>query len=377
VAAQASPGVSVKPGPTVSIDALSRLCSDAFVSAGMSADDAAIGAQVLSMTDGWGVFTHGSKALRGYVRRLYAGGLNPHGSPTIAAEGGAWAVVDGDSSLGMVTSSFAMKTAIEKARSSGIGYVGVRNSCHFGAAGYYAWLAADAGFIGMSMANDIPSVAAPGSRGAITGSNPLAYAVPAGRYQPMLLDMSVATVAGGKVYAARERGESIPSTWLIGPNGLPTDDATTYPESATLSPAAGHKGYGIALLIETLAGLLSGAASTWGIRSWLGDDPSLPTGHGAAFLAIDCATIAGEAAFIARVEELIDEVHNAPTADGADRIYVPGEIEWEKHAAALRDGIHLPSDVMASVTEAAQICGLELDSYFFETNHSSETSHSS
>ena len=100
MAAQASPGVAVKPGPTVSIDALSRLCSDAFVSAGMSADDAAIGAHVLSMTDGWGVFTHGSKALRGYVRRLYAGGLNPHGRPTIAAEGGAWAVVDGDSSLG-------------------------------------------------------------------------------------------------------------------------------------------------------------------------------------------------------------------------------------------------------------------------------------
>jgi LDH2 family malate/lactate/ureidoglycolate dehydrogenase len=151
---------------------------------------------------------------------------------------------------------------------------------------------------------------------------------------------------------------------LIGPDGLPTDDANTYPESSTLSPAAGHKGYGIALLIETLAGLLSGAASTWGIRSWLGDDPTLPTGHGAAFLAIDCATIAGDAAFVARVEQLIDEVHNAPTADGTERIYVPGEIEWEKLAAARRDGIHLPSDVVASVTEAAQICGLKLDSYF-------------
>ena len=299
----------------------------------MSVSDAAIGADVLSMTDGWGVFTHGSKALRGYVRRLYAGGLNPGGRPAIVAEGGAWAVVDGDSSLGMVTSTFAMKAAIEKARANGIGYVGVRNSCHFGAAGYYSWLAADAGFIGMSMANDIPSVAAPGSRGAITGSNPLAYAVPAGRYQPMLLDMSVATVAGGKVYAARERGEAIPSSWLVGQDGLPTDDASTYPELSTLSPAAGHKGYGIALLIETLAGLLSGAASTWGIRSWLGGDLTQPTGHGAAFLAIDCATIAGDVSFTGRVEQLIDEIHNAPKADGAKRIYVPGEIEWEKHAS--------------------------------------------
>ena len=364
VAAQATSGMPAQRGPTVSIESLSRFCVDAFVNAGMSPDDAAVGGQVLSTTDGWGVFTHGSKVLRGYVRRLYAGGLNPQGRPTIAAEGGAWAVVDGDSSLGMVTSSFAMKTAIDKARESGIGYVGVRNSCHFGAAGYYAWLAADAGFIGMSMANDIPSVAAPGSRGAITGSNPLAYAVPAGRYQPMMLDMSVATVAGGKVYAARERGEAIPSSWLVGQDGLPTDDANTYPESSTLSPAAGHKGYGIALLIETLSGLLSGAASTWGIRSWLGGDLTQPTGHGAAFLAIDCGTIAGDATFAARVEQLIDEVHNAPKADGSERIYVPGEIEWEKHADAVRDGIRLPSDVMASVTEAAQICGLELGSYF-------------
>jgi LDH2 family malate/lactate/ureidoglycolate dehydrogenase len=364
VAEQATSGMPAQRGPTVSIESLHRLCFDAFVNAGMSADDAAVGAQVLSTTDSWGVFTHGSKALRGYVRRLYAGGLNPRGRAAIAAEGGAWAVVDGDSSLGMVTSTFAMKVAIDKARASGIGYVGVRNSCHFGAAGYYAWLAAEAGFIGMSMANDIPSVAAPGSRGAITGSNPLAYAVPAGRYQPMLLDMSVATVAGGKVYAARERGESIPSGWLVGQDGLPTDDASTYPESSTLSPAAGHKGYGIALLIETLAGVLSGAAITWGIRSWLGGDLTQPTGHGAAFLAIDCATIAGDASFTGRVEQLIDEIHNAPKADGAQRIYVPGEIEWEKREAAVRDGIALPSDVITSIAEAAQICGLDLDSYF-------------
>jgi LDH2 family malate/lactate/ureidoglycolate dehydrogenase len=151
---------------------------------------------------------------------------------------------------------------------------------------------------------------------------------------------------------------------LVGQDGLPTDDASTYPESSTLSPAAGHKGYGIALLIETLAGVLSGAAITWGIRSWLGGDLTQPTGHGAAFLAIDCATIAGDASFTGRVEQLIDEIHNAPKADGAQRIYVPGEIEWEKREAAVRDGIALPSDVITSIAEAAQICGLDLDSYF-------------
>jgi ureidoglycolate dehydrogenase (NAD+) len=356
---------------TISVESLRLLCTDAFSSAGLSAADAATGADVLSTTDSWGVFTHGSKALRGYLRRLYAGGLNPQGRPSVVDEGGAWAIVDGDSSLGMVTSVFAMQTAIAKARASGIGYVGVRNSCHFGAAGYYSWLAADAGFIGISMANDIPSVAAPGSRAAVTGSNPLAYAVPAGRYPPMLLDMSVATVAGGKVHAAHERGEPIPLTWLVGPDGLPTDDASSFPERSTLAPAAGHKGYGIALLIESLAGVLSGAATTWQIRSWMGDDPALPTHHGAAFIAIDCATIAGADKFGSRMESLIDEIHESPKADGAERIYVPGEIEWDKRARAVRDGIRLPSDVVASVVEAAHLSGLELESYFLSSRTAS------
>ena len=253
------------PGRTISIPRLKAFCSDAFERAGLSPQDADTGAEVLSTTDAWGVFTHGSKVLRGYLRRLAAGGLQARGRPRLTSEGQAWGLVDGDSSLGMVTSVFAMKLAISKARDSGLAYVGVRNSCHFGAAGYYAALAAGEGLIGLSMANDIPSVAAPGSRSAVTGSNPLAYAVPAGRHRPLMLDMSIATVAGGKVYAARERGERIPATWLIGPDGLPTDDPASFPEHSVLAPAAAHKGFGLALLIESLAGCLSGAATTWQI----------------------------------------------------------------------------------------------------------------
>jgi LDH2 family malate/lactate/ureidoglycolate dehydrogenase len=364
VTTESVPDVAPNRGRTISFESLRRLCADAFSRAGLSDIDAATGAEVLSTTDAWGVFTHGSKALRGYLRRLHAGGLVADARPVLSGEGPAWATIDGNSALGMVTSVFAMRTAIAKASDTGIGYVGVRNSCHFGAAGYYSWLAADAGFIGLSMANDIPSVAAPGSRGAITGSNPIAYAIPAGRYQPMMLDMSVATVAGGKVYAARERGEPIPSTWLIGPDGRPTDDANSYPERSTLAPAAGHKGYGIGVLIETLAGVLSGAATTWQIGSWLGGDASAPTHHGAAFLAIDCGAISNRDDFAARMERLIDEIHQAPRADGVDRIYVPGEIEWGKHHLAVSDGIWLPSDVIASVAEAADLVSLSLDAYF-------------
>ena len=304
--------------PAVAYAKLHCYAAEAFRRAGLSEADATVGADVLATTDAWGVFTHGTKSLRGYLRRLKLGGLRATGRPQLAAEGPAWGLVDGDSALGLVTSVFAMQTAIAKARQCGVAYVGVRNSCHFGAAGYYAWLAAREGLIGLSMANDTPSVAAPGSRGGITGSNPISYAVPAGRHPPLLLDMSTATVAGGKVYAARARGEPIPDTWVVDARGKPTTDPSAYPDAGALQPAAGHKGYGLALLIETLAGVLSGAAVTWGVRTWMWDDGTQPTLHGAAFLAIDTNAIMPGPAFARRMEALVDEIHAAPRADGVE-----------------------------------------------------------
>ncbi|HUR46191.1 MAG TPA: Ldh family oxidoreductase, partial [Candidatus Saccharimonadales bacterium] len=233
-----------------------------------------------------------------------------------------------------------------------------RNSCHFGAAGYYTWLAAQEGLVGIAMANDIPSVAAPGSRGAITGSNPLSYAVPAGRYRPMLLDMSTATVAGGKVYAARMRGEPIPDTWLLGADGKPTTDPSGYPQLGALQPAAGHKGYGLSLLIETLSGLLTGAQFTWRVGNWMWDDAKEPTNHGAAFIAIDINAIMPTSEFAPRMEALIDEIHAAPLAEGASRLRVPGEMEWEHYERAMKEGITLPEDVRANLRKAADMARL-------------------
>jgi len=344
--------------PRIPFETLRNFTRDAFQRANLSPSDAAIGAEVLATTDAWGVFTHGTKNLAGYIRRLKAFGLRPQGRPVIVSGGGSWALVDGGSALAMVTSVFAMQTAIAKARQQGLAYVGVRNSCHFGAAGYYAWLAAREGLIGVAMANDIPSVASPGSRHAIFGSNPLAYALPAENHPPVLLDISTATVAGGKVYAARARGEPIPPNWIIDGQGRPTTDPSGFPQVGALLPMAGHKGYGLALLIEALSGILSGAAITWGIRSWAHDDDTVPTHHGAAFLAIAPQVIAPDGSFAGRVSKLVDEIHSAPRADGVERLLVPGELEWERHANALRDGIALPPDVLASLRVAADSVGL-------------------
>jgi ureidoglycolate dehydrogenase (NAD+) len=352
--------IDAKSAQVVAVDKLHAFTKAAFVAGGLSPADASIGADVLVTTDAWGVFTHGTKNLRGYLRLLQAGGLQARAQPTIATQGAAWAVIDGHAALGMITSVFAMQTAIAKAKVCGIAYVGVRNSSHYGAAGYYTWLAAREGLIGLSMANDIPSVVAPGARAAITGSNPLAYAVPAGKHRTMGLDMSIATVAGGKVYAARQRGEAIPGNWLVGADGKPTTDPSGYPEKGALQPAAGHKGYGLALLIEMLAGNLSGAAITKEVGSWIFGDPSRPTNHGAAFIAIDVSQMVSLKTFIKRSEALIDEIHGAPRAEGTDRIYVPGEMEWERYDRTQTAGIALPSDVIASLREAAKLSGQDL-----------------
>jgi LDH2 family malate/lactate/ureidoglycolate dehydrogenase len=314
------------------------------------------------MTDTWGVFTHGVKALRGYVRRLRAGGLNPKAKPHVVSEGPAWAIIDGNSGLGMVTSVFAMQTAIAKAKACGLGYAGVRNSCHFGAAGYYAALAARQDMLGMAMANDTPSVTAPGARGAITGSNPLAYGVPTGSGRPLLLDMATSVVAGGKVAAAHDHGKQIPGDWVVDSEGVSSTDPAAFLKGGSLKPMAGHKGYGIALLIESLAGVLTGAGLTRQILPWIISDPQLATGHGAAFIAFDIGAMEPLDEFKSRIDHVIEEIRQAPKAPGAERICLPGDFEWENRERALAEGILLPGDVIKSLQGLAEDLNFDLDS---------------
>ena len=344
----------------ISIDSLQTFCVATLTQVGLNPTDAKTTADALVTTDAMGVFTHGTKLLAGYLHRLRGGGYRAVGVPRIEREGPAWAVIDGDSALGQVGSVFAMQTAMTKARQVGVAYVGLRNTGHIGAAGYYAALAAREGLIAMVTGNDMPSVAAPGSRGAVLGSNPLAYGVPVGDRDPILLDMATAAVAGGKVYAAHQRGEPIPPTWIIDKNGQPTTDGSLYPHHASLAPMAGHKGYGLGLWAEILSGVLPGGAITWQVGSWIFDEPSKPSLHNAAFVAIDVATIASPEIFAARVQSLIDEIHQAPTADGVERVLLPGEREWNLRRAALLDGIDLPADVVAKLTGLSQETGIEL-----------------
>jgi ureidoglycolate dehydrogenase (NAD+) len=345
----------------VSVKELEEFCRAALRRCGVSDEHARITADVLVGTDLCGVFTHGVKLLRGYVRRLRAGGIKADAVPRVVREGPTWVIVDGGSGLGMVTSVFAMQRAIEKARSAGMAYAGVVNSCHFGAAGYYAKLAAQADMIGLAMANDYPSIVAPGARKAVLGTNPFAYAAPAGREDPVWLDIASSTVAGGKVRIAQAEGKPVPDSWLVDLDGLPTTDPFTYPASSSLQPFAGHKGYGIAMMIEILAGALAGGALRYGIQNWVDSDPALHTNHGAAFLALNVGAIVPVEQFKKSMDSMIREIHETLKAKGAERILVPGEMEWQKGREAQDRGIALPEDVRDSLRSLAADLEMKVD----------------
>lgn len=344
----------------ISIESLKSFCISALTSVGLSFKDAATTAEALVATDAMGVFTHGTKLLDRYLKRLQGGGYQATATPRIDREGPGWSIVDGQSALGQVGCTLAMRTAIAKARQVGIAYVGLRNTGHIGAAGYYAAEAAREGLIALVTGNDMPSVAAPGSRGPVLGSNPIAFGIPVPDGDPILLDISTAAVAGGKVYAAHTRGEPIPPIWLIGTDGKPTTDGSLYPEHASLAPMAGHKGYGFALWCEVLSGILPGGCITWEIGSWIFDEPSKPSRHNASFVVIDVGAMVGPDAYRQRLRKLIDEIHAAATAEGVERILLPGEREWTLFRQAQTHGIDLPPDVVEKLSNAAAIARVAL-----------------
>jgi ureidoglycolate dehydrogenase (NAD+) len=326
----------------------------------MSTAHAEIVADALVTTDAMGVLTHGTKLLAGYLRRMQGGGYQAQAEPTLEREGPSWAVLNGQSNLGQIGCAAALKVGMKKASQTGVAYVGLTNTGHIGAAGYFAQYAARKGFITMVTGNDMPSVAGPGTREPVLGSNPIAYAVPVDGQEPIVFDIATAAVAGGKVYAATQRGESIPDTWLVDRQGQPTTDGTLYPYHASLAPMAGHKGYGIGLWCELMSAVLPSGLMTWQVGSWIFDEPSKPSGHNASFTFFDANLIGPQAEFSHRLKHLMAELHDAPTAEGVDQLRLPGEREWECYREAQEKGIELPEDVLEKLREAAELTGVSL-----------------
>lgn len=345
---------------TISISELTRFAKQTLMYYGMTEEDSSVVAQTLVTTDSFGVLSHGTKNLYQYVQKMQAGGLNPRAVPTVEAEGLAWVILNGNQAMGMVSACKAMNLAIDKAKQCGIGYVGVRNSCHFGAAGYYANLAARQGLIGLAMSNADPNMAIPNSCDVAIGNNPFSFAVPAANGESIFLDIALSNVAALKVVAAREKGEKVPEGWLIDAEGAPTTDPSGFPYDSHLLPMAAHKGYGLAILVEMLASAITGAGMLSEVKSW-NLDLKAPNNVGHAFIAIDVAQMLPGKVFAERVDKLTQELHAAPKAKNAAQIFLPGEMDWEKHKKALRENrLALTDAMLENLKSLSQMCGIPI-----------------
>lgn len=345
-------------GARVAPQDLTAFCIAAMRKSGLNEEDARLTAEVLVTTDTLGTFTHGTRQLRGLLKNVRTGRITATEREEIVAEGPAWATVDAHYAMPPAVSYRSMELAMRKAKACGIGYVGVKHSSHYGAAGFYANLAAQHDMFGMSMCNVDPCMTVPGAKGKVLGTNPIAFAAPAGAEKHVFLDIATSAVAATKIFSLKALGKQIPDNWLVDEDGLPTTDPSHYPEKGAQLPMAGHKGYGLAVLVEILTAVMTGAAMLSQVQSWVLDVPE-PANEGHAFIAIDIAQMMPLGEFKDRMDWMIREIKSAPLAKGAERIYLPGEIELERRERVLVEGIVLPPDVVASLRGLVQDVGVD------------------
>jgi LDH2 family malate/lactate/ureidoglycolate dehydrogenase len=197
----------------------------------------------------------------------------------------------------------------------------------------------------------------------LLGTNPIGYAIPTNKEPTVMMDIATSVVAASKIYALRELGKSIPEGWIIDKEGLPTTNPEGYPAVGALLPMAGHKGYGIGLLIEVLTGVIAGGAFGQQVVSWVLEDPT-PVNQSHSFLAIDVSHYLDATDFRNRMDELVRFIRNAPRAKGAERIFLPGELEWDARVAALEHGMRLPDHVMVRLEGLSLDTGIPLDTIY-------------
>jgi LDH2 family malate/lactate/ureidoglycolate dehydrogenase len=339
----------------VSPQRLREFVAAVYRSAGVPEADAAFVADTLVQADLWGHQSHGVLRVGWYYARLRSGAMRPLTAPRTVVDAGAIAVVDGEDGMGQVVAKHAVEEAVRRAKLHGVGVVSVRNSNHFGTCMYYTGLGAQAGCITLLATNGGPNMAPWGGMKKMIGTNPWSVAAPAGRHPALIMDMAVSGVARGKIFLAQRRREPIPDTWAIDRNGLPTTDPRAALEGFIL-PMAGHKGYAIGVIVDMLAGVLSGS-------SFLDDvhgpyDPVNRSGAGHFFAAFDVAKFQPRAQFDARMEEYIARLKAVPVAPGHEEVFYPGEIEARNDAKHRREGLLLPADTLADLQRVAREAGL-------------------
>ena len=305
--------------------ALERWGVAMLVAAGASHEAAEATARALVDANERGVDSHGIVFLHFYLPRLRSGITRGDAEPEVLIDLPALALVDGHAGLGAYIATFAMNLCCDKALAVGAAAVAVRNSGHFAAASSYTELAARRGCIGLLVSNSDPGMAPLGALAPILGTNPVAVAAPAAPGVPLpSLDMATSVVAQSKVILASRAGESIPEEWAIGSDGAPTDDPDDALANSVL-PMAGYKGFGLAFMVDVLAGCLPRARISPEIEEGTDIDDPQQTGH--CFIAVHVDALGDRATYEELLGRLADAVHSAPRADWADTFITPGERE--------------------------------------------------
>ena len=339
----------------VNKDGLWTFTRDLFLRLGMNDEDAGIEADVLLWANVRGVDSHGVQLISTYIENVDKGVMNPRPDVEVVQETTATLLVEADCSFGPPVTVFTMNRLIEKARDTGIGWGLIRNLTHQGAMGYYVEMAAAQDMAGIAIVCNPPNMAPTGSRAPGVHNSPLAIGVPTGD-DSMLFDMATSVAAGGKVRVAIDKGISIPEDWALDADGNSTTDPN---EAKILRPFGGYKGYGLALMFETLSSIMMGRPLLAPWTHGRDDRPSMYS-QNSLVAAIDIANFTDPEQYKKQIDDTVSGIKGLPRQDEATEILVPGEPEKRVAEERRKKGIPLPPGTVQKVRAAAQQFDLTL-----------------
>ena len=349
---------------TASAELVEQQLTSILTSWEMPADMVETTVKVMVATDLMGVDSHGISMIMMYENMWRNGRLKVTAKPEVLRENAVTALIDAGNNLGHPVSVMGMQRAVAKARELGVAVVSVVNSHHFGAAGYYARIAADQGLIGMVTSSTQGIRVLPtGASTPVLGTNPIAFAAPTKRNSPFVLDMATSTVAAGKVKVYGFRDTPMPKGWVLDGKGKTVTDGnyafnTLFPANeGGLTPTGGHKGYGLGMMVHMLGGVLAGASFSPIRKPTQG--PEDPDNIGHFFMAIDPKMFRDEGAFEADADDVIDILHETVPSNCEEPVLVAGDPEAATREERLANGIPIPAPLAEKVRAVAERCGVD------------------
>jgi LDH2 family malate/lactate/ureidoglycolate dehydrogenase len=337
-------------------EVLQEIVHAIFERCGMADADAEVLADQLVKADLRGIHSHGVMRVPLYVSKLSGGGVDPRGRPRVTKDATAAMVVDGGNNMGQIAGVFAMRAAIERARTTGVAVAAVGNSNHAGAMEYYVRMALEADMIGIATTNALPTMAPWGGIDKLVGLNPIGIGIPAGTEVPLVLDFAFGATAHGRIQVYQQKGLPIPEGWAFDNEGRPTTDIDEA-LAGLVQPIGMYKGIGLAMAAGILSTLLSGAS--YGTESGNMKDGPIPGRDGQFYLALNIAAFEDVATFKTRMDKIIREYRGTRLAPGVRRVFVPGEMEAELERRQRREGVPLNEVTVQGIRDAAAALGVD------------------